>query len=71
MKTAGFFLIIIGLVVMIWGGMGFKTREKILDVGPIEATREETHHLPYAPIAGGVAFIGGIALLLSGKRATG
>lgn len=70
-KTAGLFLIIVGLVVMIWGGMGFKTREKVLDIGPIEATQEKTHHVPYAPIAGGVAFVGGIALLVSAKRATG
>jgi len=67
-KAAGFILIIVGVIVLIWGGSGFKTRTKILDLGPIEATKETTHRLPFAPIAGALAFVGGVVLLASGKR---
>jgi uncharacterized membrane protein YidH (DUF202 family) len=68
-KTAsGWILIIIGVVVLIWGSFGFKTREKVIDVGPLHATKDTTHYVPYAPIIGGVIIIGGIVLLVSSHR---
>jgi len=67
-KSVGYVLVVVGLVVMIWGGFGFKTRETIIDLGPIHATKETTHPLPYAPIIGGLVFVGGIAVILSGRR---
>ena len=69
-KPVGWILIAVGLVVMIWGGLGFKTRETVLDLGPIEASKETTHYVPYAPVIGGVIFVGGVALLISGRRRT-
>ena len=66
-KSVSFVLIAVGLIVMIWGGFGFKTRKKVLDLGPIEATKETTHYMPYAPIIGGLVFVGGIAILVSGR----
>jgi uncharacterized membrane protein YidH (DUF202 family) len=69
-KTAsGWIVIIIGLIVLIWGAFGFKTREKVIDVGPLHASKDTTHNVPYAPIIGGVIIIGGIALLVSSRRA--
>ncbi|HTM47865.1 MAG TPA: hypothetical protein VL285_04255 [Bryobacteraceae bacterium] len=67
-KTAGLILIVVGLVVMVWGATGFKTREKVIDLGPIQASKETTHHVPYAPIIGGLVFVGGIAVLVSGNK---
>ena len=66
--TLGIILIVAGLVIIIWGSMGFKTREKVIDVGPIEATKEETHHVPYAPIAGAILAVGGAFLIVAGRR---
>jgi uncharacterized membrane protein len=68
-KTLGIILIALGLLGLAWGGFTYTTREKVIDVGPIHATRDETHHVPLPPIAGAVVLIGGIALLLAGKRA--
>jgi drug/metabolite transporter (DMT)-like permease len=67
-RTAGIILIALGLIVIVWGAFGFKTREKVLDVGPIHATKETTHSVPYAPIAGAVVVIGGVILLASSTR---
>ena len=39
-------------------GFDYTTREKVLDIGPIHATREETHNIPIPPIAGGLALVG-------------
>jgi len=66
-KTAGAILILIGLIVIVWGFFGFRTREKVLDVGPIHATKETTHHVPYGPIAGALVVVGGVVLMASGR----
>jgi len=68
-KTFGMILIVLGLLGLAWGGFTYTTREKVIDIGPIHATRDETHHVPLPPIAGAVVLIGGIALLFAGKRA--
>ena len=67
-KTLGVILIVIGLIGLAWGGITYTTREKVVDVGPIHATRDKTHNVPLPPIAGAVALVGGIALLVVGKK---
>jgi len=67
-KTLGIILIALGLVGLAWGGFTYTTREKVVDIGPIHATREKTHNVPLPPIAGAVALIGGVILLVAGRR---
>lgn len=67
-KPLGVILIVVGLIIIVWGAFGFKTRERVVDVGPIHATKETTHHVPYGPIAGAIVLIGGVVLLVSGRR---
>lgn len=64
-KTLGIILIALGLFGLAWGGFTYTTREKVVDIGPIHATREKTHNVPLPPIAGAVALIGGIVLLVA------
>jgi len=66
-KTAAILLIAIGIVIVVWGAFGFKTRDKVLDVGPIHATKETTHNVPYGPLAGAILAIGGVVLLVKSK----
>ena len=66
-KLIGIALIVLGFCSVAWGGFSYKTREKVLEIGPLEATREKTHHLPVTPLAGGVAVAIGIALLATRK----
>jgi len=68
-KTLGVILIVLGLFGLAWGGFTYTTREKILDIGPIHATSEKTHDVPFPPIAGGLALVGGIVLLAVGGKA--
>lgn len=48
-KTIGIILIALGLFALVWGGFSYTTREKVVDIGPIHATREKTHNIPLAP----------------------
>jgi hypothetical protein len=67
-KAVGFILIGLGLVALAWGGFTYTTREKIVDIGPIHATRDETHNVLLPPIVGALAIIGGIAFLVGGRK---
>jgi len=67
-KTLGIILIVLGLFGLAWGGFTYTTTEKVVDIGPIHATREQTHNVPLPPIAGAVALIAGIVLLVTGKK---
>jgi len=67
-RTLGIILIVLGLFGLAWGGFTYTTTEKVVDIGPIHATRDETHHVPLPPIAGALAVVGGIVLVVAGKK---
>ena len=67
-KALGIILIALGLFGLAWGGFTYTTREKIVDLGPIHASRDEKHNIPLPPIAGEVALIGGVVLLVAGRK---
>jgi len=68
MNKAGLALLILGAIIMIWGAFGFTTRETIVNVGPIHATKDTKHYIPYGPLLGGVIFLGGIGLMVAKRN---
>jgi hypothetical protein len=64
----GVVLIVLGLVGLIWGGFSYTTRKTVVDIGPIHATRDQTHNIPLPPIIGALALVGGVVLFVGGKR---
>jgi hypothetical protein len=68
-RTLGTILIALGVFGLAWGGFTYTTREKVVDIGPIHASRDKTHNVALPPIAGAVALLGGIVLLLIPKKA--
>ena len=67
-RTVGIILIVLGIIGLAWGGFTYTTRQKVLDVGPIHASRDKTHTFPVPPVAGAVALVGGVVLLLGKSR---
>jgi hypothetical protein len=61
-------LIAIGIVALAYQGITYTTREKVVDFGPIQMTAEKTKTLPLPPIVGALALVGGIILLVMGKK---
>ena len=61
-------LIAVGIVVFAYQGITYTTREKVVDLGPIQMTAEKTKTLPLPPILGAIALAGGIVLLVVGIR---
>jgi uncharacterized membrane protein len=73
MKTAtlvGIALIVLGLVVFAYQGITYTTQEKVIDLGPLQATVDKERTIPLPPIAGGLALVGGIVLVIVGARRT-
>jgi hypothetical protein len=66
-KTIGIVLIVVGLLALAWSGFTYTTTEKVVDIGPIHATRDKTHNVPLPPIAGGLAVVAGIVLLIASR----
>ena len=64
----GVILIVIGLIGLVWGGISYTREEKVLDLGPIEATAERRETIPVTPVVGGLALAGGIILLVSSRK---
>ncbi|HEX2442625.1 MAG TPA: hypothetical protein VHJ77_01675 [Vicinamibacterales bacterium] len=64
----GIALIVIGIVALALGGITYTDRDKVLDIGPIEATTEERKTIPLPPILGGASLVAGVVLLIAGSR---
>ena len=64
----GIVLVVLGIFALAYQGFSYTRREKVLDVGPIHATRDDTERIPIPPIIGGLALLGGAALLVIGAR---
>ena len=68
-RIAGFILIVIGLVGILWGGFSWTREKTVVDLGPIKATTETRETIPFPPVAGGVALVAGVVLLvMAGRR---
>ena len=65
---AGIVLIVLGLAGLVYGGITYTSRETVIDIGPIQATADRERTFPLPPVAGIVAVVGGIALLVGGVR---
>ena len=67
----GFILVVAGIVMMAYGGYAvYTTKENVAKFGPLEINKQEEHPVPIGPIIGGVCIVGGIILLVSGKRSS-
>jgi hypothetical protein len=71
MKTntmLGIALIMLGVVAFAYQGITYTTREKVIDLGPLQATVDTKQTIPVTPLVGGLALAGGLVLLISGAR---
>jgi hypothetical protein len=63
-------LIVLGVIALAYQGITYTKREKVLEVGPLTATKESKETIPLPPIVGAVALVGGVALLIASARGT-
>ena len=61
-------LIVLGIVAFGYQGISYTTREKVIDLGPVEMTADKTRTLPLPPIVGAVALAGGVIMLIATRK---
>ncbi|MGB9430816.1 MAG: hypothetical protein WBQ89_01115 [Candidatus Acidiferrum sp.] len=64
----GILFILLGGFALAYQGFSYTHRENVLDVGPIHATADKHQRVYISPILGGLALLGGIAMLVVGSR---
>lgn len=68
MKTLGIILLVVGGLMMAITGFNYVTKEKVVDLGPLEINKEKSHPVQWSPIVGGVLLLGGIIALSSSRK---
>ena len=68
MKTAGWILIAIGIVMIIIKGFSIPVERKVIDVGPIQVSKTENKWIGWPTYAGGLLAIIGVVLVVSDKK---
>lgn len=61
-------LIVLGIAGLTYGRLSFTHTKKVVDLGPVEVTKQERNTLPIPPIAGGLCLVAGVALLVVGGK---
>lgn len=72
MRILGIVLIVVGLLTLALPYVTFTRQEKVLDLGPIQATAEKKERIPVAPIVGVVILLAGAGITVAsalGKKA--
>jgi hypothetical protein len=64
MKILGIALVIAGIIALVYGFIGYDSQKTILEVGGLKATATEHRAIPWAPVVGAIAILGGVALLM-------
>lgn len=64
----GIVLIVLGVAGMVFQGVTYTTREKVVDIGGLHVTAEKEKTIPIPLIAGGLALAGGIAVVVVASK---
>jgi len=52
MKKVGIIVMVLGLAITLITGFNFVTREKVVDLGDLQVSKNKNHSIAWSPIAG-------------------
>jgi drug/metabolite transporter (DMT)-like permease len=67
-RLIGAALLIVGIVVLLWGGVFWTDRDTLVDAGGINISTEERKGVALPPILGGACMLAGAVLLMLPRR---
>jgi hypothetical protein len=67
-KILGVLLVVLGLLGLLYGGITWTRKDKVVDAGPIEITADKHERVSIPPIAGGLLVVAGVALLVMKRQ---
>lgn len=65
MRILGIILIVVGILTLALPYVTFTKKEKIIDIGPIEAVTEKKESVPVSPIIGIVVLVAGAGIVIA------
>ena len=68
MRTLGIILLVSGILLSIYSTFTFFTKEKIVDIGSVEISRDKKHTVNWSPYLGVALIISGGLVLYNAKR---
>jgi hypothetical protein len=68
-KALGIVIMVIGLIMTLYTGFNYVTREKVVDIGNLEITADKEHTASWSPFIGiGIIVIGGVVFVAGKKK---
>ncbi|MBE0649944.1 MAG: hypothetical protein IH595_03785 [Bacteroidales bacterium] len=67
-KSLGIIMAIIGVLMIVYTGFNYVTRDKVIDMGLVQINKETSHPVQWSPIVGGVILAGGIVVIATSKK---
>jgi len=71
MRIVGIILVVLGALGLAYQGFTYVTKEKVVDAGPVQVSREKENTVWIPPVVGGIALVSGLILLATGGRKEG
>jgi hypothetical protein len=68
MKTVGWILIAIGIIMIIIRGFSVPVKKNIIDAGPIQVNKTENKWIGWPTYAGGIIAVIGVVLVVTDKK---
>jgi len=68
MRTIAIILIVVGILAVGYQGFTYVTRDKVIDLGPVEVTKEHKKTVFLPPLVGALVLAGGVLLLLANSK---
>ena len=61
-------MVILGILALVYTGFNYTTKEKVLDVGPLEVNKEKENTVNWPPIVGVILLAGGVIVLVTARK---
>ena len=68
MKILGIVLVVAGLVLLAVGGLPYKQKRNVAEVGGLKMTVTEERQFAVPPIVSGILVLAGAALIFAGRK---
>jgi len=67
----GAVLITVGIAALVVDNITFTEKRTLIDAGPVKVTADEQRSIPIPTVAGVVALVAGVGMILFGRQARG
>ncbi len=71
MRAIGLLLLIAGIAVLVNKGISYPKTTNIIDTGHVQASIQHTEHIYLEPLVGVCGIIGGVMLIVFGRKTKG